>query len=232
MARHGRQERANGWGAPMQNRGKALVRDIREIVATHDLADLNIRREVETLAEVAQPNGLERATMQMEVGKIRVRQCEIVRRCTDRMFGGGYAGQEGAMATALGRILNRYRVEIGMVNLAIDLAGAREWERDWKWERGFSPSVSGGTADSHLIRGSQEAERAVCEADLSAQAQRSRAEHDARETRCRAHGEGSGAERAVCEADLSAQAQRSIATHDACETRVQTNGAERGAMAI
>ena len=155
MARHGRQEQANEWGAPMQNRGKTLVRDIREIVATHDLADMEIRREVETLAEVAQPNGLERATMQMEVGKIRARQCEIARRCTDRMFGGGYAGQEGAMATALGRILNRYRVEIDMVNLAIDLAGAREWERDWKWERGFSPSVSGGAADSPLVRGGQ-----------------------------------------------------------------------------
>lgn len=208
MARHGRQERENEWGAPMTNRGKALVRDVREIVATHDLADIQIRREVETLAEVAQPNGLERATMQMEVGKIRARQCEIARRCTDRMFGGGYAGQEGAMATALGKILNRYRVEIDMVNLAIDLAGAREWERDWKWERGFSPSVSGGAADSPLVRGGQGtgstqansegsgAERAVCEADLSAQAQRSYAEHDACETRCRAHGEGSGAETA------------------------------------
>lgn len=150
MARHDRQNQANGWGAPMTNRGKALVRDIREIVATHDLADMAIRREVETLAEVAQPNGLERATMQMEVGKIRARQCEIARRCTDRMFGGGYAGQEGAMATALGRILNRYRVEIDMVNLAIDTAGVREWERDWKWEQGFSPSVSGAAADSSI----------------------------------------------------------------------------------
>lgn len=173
MARHGRQEQANEWGAPMQNRGKALVRDIREIVATHDLADLNIRREVETLAEVAQPNGLERATMQMEIGKIRARQCEIARRCTDRMFGGGYAGQEGAMATALGRILNRYRVEIDMVNLAIDTAGAREREL------GFSPSVSGAAADSYPIRWSQGTENG--------------AEHDACETRCQAYGEGSGA---------------------------------------
>ena len=170
MARHGRQNQTNEWGAPMQNRGKALVRDIREIVATHDLADMEIRREVEVLAEVAQPNGLERATMQMEVGKIRARQCEIARRCTDRMFDGGYAGQEGAMAMALGRILNRYRVEIDMVNLAIDLAGARERGSlpqspcgDSSLIRGsqgndvrFSPSVSGGAADSSLIRGSQE----------------------------------------------------------------------------
>lgn len=28
MARHGRQERANEWGAPMTNRGAALVRDM------------------------------------------------------------------------------------------------------------------------------------------------------------------------------------------------------------
>ena len=139
----------------MQNRGKAMVRDIREIVATHDLADLNIRREVEVLAEVAQPNGLERATMQMELDRIRARQCEIARRCTDRMFGGGYAGREGAMATMLGRILNRYRMEIDMVNLAIDLAGARERERDWEWEQGFSPSVSAFRADSPLVRGGQ-----------------------------------------------------------------------------
>ena len=150
MARHGRQERENEWGVPVMNRGKALVRDIRGIVATHDLADIQIRRKVELLAEVAEPNGLERATMQMEVGKIRARQCEIARRCTDRMFGGGYAGQEGAMATALGRILNRYRVEIDMVNLAIDTAGAREWERDWEWERGSSPSVSAERADCSL----------------------------------------------------------------------------------
>ena len=207
MARHGRQEQANEWGAPMMNRGKALVRDIREIVATHDLADMEIRREVELLAEVAQPNGLERATMQMEVGKIRARQCGIARRCTDRMFGGGYAGQEGAMATALGRILNRYRVEIDMVNLAIDTAGAREREL------GFSPSVR--CADSSPIRWSQGTENG--------------AEHDARETRCRAHGEGSGAERAVCEADLSAQAQRSYAEHDACETRCRAHGEGSGA---
>lgn len=144
MARHGRQERENEWGAPVTNRGKALVRDIREIVATHDLADVQIRRKVELLAEIVEPNGLERATMQMEVGKIRARQCEIARRCTDRMFGGGYAGQEGAMATVLGRILNRYRVEIDMVNLAIDTAG--EWER----ELGFFSSVSGGAADSSI----------------------------------------------------------------------------------
>lgn len=172
----------------MQNRGKTLVRDIRGIVATYDLADIQIRREVELLAEVAQPNGLERATMQMEAGKIRARQCEIARRCTDRMFGGGYAGQEGAMATALGRILNRYRVEIDMVNLAIDTA--------WVRERGlgFSPSVR--CADSSLIRGSQGdegAERAVCEADMSAQAQRSYAEHDARETRVQTNGAECGA---------------------------------------
>lgn len=185
MARHDRQNQANEWGAPMQNRGKAMVRDIREIVATHDLADLNIRREVEVLAEVAQPNGLERATMQMELDRIRARQCEIARRCTDRMFGGGYAGREGAMATMLGRILNRYRMEIDMVNLAIDLAGARERER------GFSPSVSAFRADSPLVRGGQ--------GTGSTQM----------------HGEGSGAERAVCEADLSAQAQRSYAEHDA-----------------
>lgn len=106
----------------MQNRGKALVRDIRQIVATHDLADDQIRCKVELLAEMAELNGLERATMQMELGKIRARQCEIARRCTDRMFGGGYAGREGAMATMLGRILNRYRIEIDMVNLAIDTA--------------------------------------------------------------------------------------------------------------
>ena len=149
MARHGRQEQANEWGAPMTNRGKALVRDIREIVATHDLADIQIRRKVELLAEIAEPNELERATMQMEVGKIRARQCEIARRCTDRMFGGGYAGREGAMATALGRILNRYRVEIDMVKLAIDTA--EEWER----ELGFSPSVSAERADSPLVRGGQ-----------------------------------------------------------------------------
>ena len=155
MARNDRQNQANEWGAPMTNRGKTLVRDIREIVATHDLADIQIRREVEVLAEVAQPNGLERATMQMELGKIRARQCEIARRCTDRMFGGGYAGREGAMATMLGRILNRYRIEIDMVNLAIDLAGARERERDWEWEQGFSPSVSAFRADSPLVRGGQ-----------------------------------------------------------------------------
>lgn len=230
MARHGRQEQANEWGAPMTNRGQALVRDIREIVATHDLADIQIRRKVELLAEVAEPNGLERATMQTEVGKIRARQCEIARRCTDRMFGGGYAGREGEMATILGKILNRYRVEIDMVNLAIDTA--------WEWERelgffpsvrcadsslqavacctqpatsprsnpedcrgaaesrqsrdfgafirgsqgdnvGFSPSVSGGAADSSPIRWSQGTENG--------------ATHDARETRCRAYGEGSGA---------------------------------------
>ena len=35
------------------------------------------------------------------------------------------------------------------MNLAIDLAGAREWERDW------SPSVSGGADDSSPIRWSQ-----------------------------------------------------------------------------
>ena len=160
MARNDRQNQANEWGAPVQNRGKALVRDIREIVATHDLADIQIRRKVELLAEVAEPNGLERATMQMELGKIRARQCEIARRCTDRMSGGGYAGREGEMATVLGRILNRYRIEIDMVNLAIDTAGAREWggspsqsaaapltappEGEPRERRGFSPSVRGG----------------------------------------------------------------------------------------
>ena len=117
-----RRDQMKEWGEPMQNRGKALVRDIRQIVATHDLADDQIRCKVELLAEMAELNGLERATMQMELGKIRARKCEIARRCTDRMFGGGYAGREGAMATMLGRILNRYRIEIDMVNLAIDTA--------------------------------------------------------------------------------------------------------------
>ena len=55
------------------------------------------------------------------------------------------------MATVLGRILNRYRVEIDMVNLAIDTAGAREWERDWKWERGFSPSVAYGDSSLQAV---------------------------------------------------------------------------------
>ena len=74
--------------------------------------------------------------------------------------------------------------------------------------------------------------RAVSGANLSAQAQRNAVEHDARETRDRAEGEGGGAIKAVSGANLSAQAQRSCATHDARETRDQANGAERGAKWI
>lgn len=112
-----------GWGAKIGNeRARRLAREIRGMIAARDLHDPEIYTRARQMAEAAELSALDIVQLAIEVRRIRDRMGALSRRCTQRLFTGGYAGRERAAADRLAAILERYKVEIDAIGVAMRAA--------------------------------------------------------------------------------------------------------------
>ena len=113
-----------GWGAKIGNeRARRLTQEIRGMIAVRDLHDPGIWVCARQMALAAELSALDIVQLAIEVRRIRDRLAALSRRCTQRLFAGGYAGHERAAADRLAAILERYKVEIDAIKIAMNAAG-------------------------------------------------------------------------------------------------------------
>lgn len=96
---------------------RRLVQEIRGIIAVSDLTDSRVYAQARKMVRNSLPDA---EMMRMQVRRIRNRLTDISARCTQMLHDGKYAGREYETADRLAAIINRYRVEIDVINEAIE----------------------------------------------------------------------------------------------------------------